>query len=72
MKLPYPANVIMAPLVAAMATAAGMLQVATIRKQAVQANNGYAEGGFTRPGAKYEVAGVVHAGEWVASQSQPK
>lgn len=69
MKLPYPANVIMAPLVAAMATAAGMLQVATIRKQAVQANNGYAEGGFTRPGAKYEVAGVVHAGEWVASQS---
>lgn len=69
MKLPYPANVIMAPLVAAMATAAGMLQVATIRKQAVQANNGYAEGGFTRPGAKYEVAGIVHAGEWVASQS---
>ena len=69
MKLPYPANVIMAPLVAAMATAAGMLQVATIRKQAVQANNSYAEGGFTRPGAKYEVAGVVHAGEWVASQS---
>ena len=29
---------------------------------------GYAEGGFTKPGAVDEVAGVVHAGEWVASQ----
>ena len=29
---------------------------------------GYAEGGFTPEGGKYEVAGVVHKGEWVASQ----
>jgi phage-related minor tail protein len=26
---------------------------------------GFAEGGFTGPGAKYDVAGVVHAGEYV-------
>ena len=53
----------------AMAVAAGMMQVAAIKKQqqASQAQ-GYAEGGFTRPGRVDEVAGVVHAGEWVASQ----
>ena len=52
-----------------MAVAAGMMQVAAIKKQqqASQAQ-GYAEGGFTRPGRVDEVAGVVHAGEWVASQ----
>lgn len=27
---------------------------------------GYAEGGYTSPGAKYDESGVVHAGEWVA------
>ena len=60
---------VMAPIAAAMAVAAGMLQIATIKKQqqASQAQ-GYAEGGFTRPGRVDEVAGVVHAGEWVASQ----
>ena len=31
-------------------------------------NQGYGEGGFTRKGRANEVAGVVHAGEWVASQ----
>jgi hypothetical protein len=46
-----------------------MLQVAAIKKQqeAAQAQ-GYATGGFTPEGGKYEVAGVVHKGEWVASQ----
>ena len=60
---------IIAPIAAAMAVAAGMMQVAAIKKQqqASQAQ-GYAEGGFTRPGRVDEVAGVVHAGEWVASQ----
>lgn len=59
----------MAPVAAAMAVAAGMLQVAAIKKQ-MQASEaqGYAEGGFTPEGGKYEVAGVVHKGEWVASQ----
>ena len=59
----------LAPIAAAAATAMGMVQVALLKKQqqAAQAE-GYAEGGFTRPGSKYEPAGVVHAGEWVASQ----
>lgn len=69
MKLPFPANVITAPLVAAMAIAAGMLQVATIKKQQqVASAQGYAEGGFTPKGPKNKEVGVVHAGEWVASQ----
>ena len=51
-----------------MAVAAGAMQVAAIKKQqqASQAQ-GYGEGGFTRKGRADEVAGVVHAGEWVAS-----
>ena len=52
-----------------MAVAAGMVQVAAIKKQQQKsATEGYASGGFTKPGAVDEVAGVVHAGEWVASQ----
>ena len=60
---------ILAPIAAATAVAAGMIQVAAIKKQqeASQAQ-GYAEGGFTPEGGKFEVAGVVHKGEWVASQ----
>ena len=60
---------IIAPIAAAMAVAAGMMQVAAIKKQQ-QASlaQGYAEGGFTPKGRVDEVAGVVHAGEWVASQ----
>lgn len=54
---------------AATATALGMVQVALIKKQqkAAQAE-GYSKGGFTKPGAVDEPAGIVHAGEWVASQ----
>ena len=60
---------ILAPIAAAMAVAAGMIQVAAIKKQQQASEaQGYAEGGFTRPGGKYEEAGIVHAGEWVASQ----
>ena len=60
---------IIAPIAAAMAVAAGMVQVAAIKKQQQKsATEGYASGGFTKPGAVDEVAGVVHAGEWVASQ----
>lgn len=61
---------VMAPIAAAMAVAAGMLQVANIKKQQQASEaQGYAEGGFTRKGRKYEPAGIVHAGEWVASQA---
>ena len=54
---------------AAMAIASGMIQVAAIKKQQQASEaQGYSEGGFTRPGRRDEPAGVVHAGEWVASQ----
>ncbi|MDE5988974.1 MAG: phage tail tape measure protein [Duncaniella sp.] len=60
---------ILAPIAAAMAVAAGAIQIASIKKQqqASQAQ-GYSQGGFTKPGAVDEPAGIVHAGEWVASQ----
>lgn len=53
---------------AAMAVAAGMIQVATIRKQHEAQAAGYYEGGFTRrdPNNLREV-GVVHANEFVAN-----
>ena len=60
---------VMAPIAAAMAVAAGMLQIAAIKKQQqASASQGYASGGFTGSGGKYEPAGIVHKGEWVASQ----
>lgn len=60
---------IMAPIAASMAVAAGMIQIAAIKKQQQASEaQGYAEGGFTKPGAVDEPAGIVHAGEWVASQ----
>lgn len=62
-------GVILAPIAMAMAIATSMIQIVALKKQQQQAEaQGYAEGGFTRPGKKYEPAGVVHAGEWVASQ----
>lgn len=64
-----PAGLIMAPIAAALAVAQGMVQVALLKKQQqAAAAVGYSEGGFTRPGKKDEPAGIVHAGEWVASQ----
>lgn len=51
---------------AAVAIAAGLANVAAIRAQPV---GGYAEGGYTGAGGKHQVAGVVHAGEVVWSQS---
>lgn len=60
---------IMAPIAAAMAVAAGAIQIASIKKQQQASEaQGYKEGGFTKPGRKDEPAGIVHAGEWVASQ----
>lgn len=60
---------ILAPIAAAMAIAAGMLQVANIKKQQQASEaQGYESGGFTPKGKSDEVAGVVHKGEWVASQ----
>lgn len=60
---------ILAPMAAAAAVAAGSLQVAALKKQQqAAAAQGYSEGGFTKKGRKDEPAGIVHAGEWVASQ----
>ena len=60
---------ILAPIAAAMAVAAGAIQIAAIKKQQqASESQGYSKGGFTRPGRVDEPAGVVHAGEWVASQ----
>ena len=60
---------ILAPVAAAMAIAAGAIQIAAIKKQQqASESQGYAKGGFTPNGGKYEEVGIVHAGEWVASQ----
>lgn len=60
---------ILAPIAAAMAVAAGAIQIATIKKQQQASEaQGYMTGGFTPEGKPDEVAGVVHKGEWVASQ----
>lgn len=60
---------VLAPIAAGMAVAAGALQIAAIKKQQQASEaQGYKSGGFTPDGAEDEVAGVVHAGEWVASQ----
>lgn len=60
---------ILAPIAAAMAVAAGAIQIAAIKKQQQASEaQGYQSGGFTPEGNADEVAGVVHKGEWVASQ----
>lgn len=65
----FPAALWMIPTLTALAATMGAIQLATIKKQQqAAAVQGYSEGGFTRPGGKDEPAGIVHAGEWVASQ----
>ena len=59
---------ILGPIAAAMATAAGMMQIATIRKQHQAEAAGYYEGGFTRRDKdNRQEVGVVHANEFVAN-----
>ena len=63
------AGVVLAPIFMAMSLAATGIQIAALKKQRdAAASTGYASGGYTKPGKKYEPAGIVHAGEWVASQ----
>lgn len=52
---------------AAAATAAGMMQVATIKKQHEAQAQGYYSGGFTPTGDPRREAGTVHRGEFVAN-----
>lgn len=58
----------LAPIAAGMAIAAGMLQIATIRKQAQAQKMGYYKGGFTPDGDPFEEQGVVHSGEMVVNR----
>lgn len=59
---------ILAPIAAAMAVAAGAMQIATIKKQHQAQQKGYYGGGFTRRSLNdREEVGVVHANEWVAN-----
>jgi len=58
---------ILAPIAAGMAIAAGMLQIATIKKQQQAQQAGYYEGGFTGGRQYRREAGVVHEGEFVAN-----
>lgn len=60
---------VMAPIAAGMATAAGMLQIATIKKQHQAEAAGYYEGGYTRGNRYRKEAGVVHEGEFVANHN---
>ena len=58
---------IMAPIAAGLATAAGMMQIATIKKQHQAEAAGYYEGGYTGGKRYRKEAGVVHEGEFVAN-----
>ena len=61
-------NVWLGPVAAALATAAGMVQIATIKKQHEAQAAGYYEGGFTaRHADDRREVGVVHANEFVAN-----
>ena len=64
---PYPANLVLAPIAAGIAMAAGMLNIATIKKQHAAEEAGYYTGGFTGGTNYRRTAGVVHEGEFVAN-----
>lgn len=64
---PYPANLVLAPISAGIALAAGAIQIATIKKQHEAEAMGYYEGGFTGGHRYMKEAGVVHEGEFVAN-----
>jgi len=39
-------------------------------RRIIRALTGFAEGGYTGPGGKYDIAGIVHRGEYVVPKSQ--
>ena len=53
---------------ATLAAAQGAVQIATIKKQHEAEAAGYMQGGFTAAGPRRKAVGVVHAGEFVATQ----
>ena len=58
---------ILGPIAAAMAVAAGGIQIAAIKKQHAAESSGYYSGGFTGGSDYRRRAGIVHQGEFVAS-----
>lgn len=59
----------LAPIAAGMATAAGMIQLAAIKKQHQAEAAGYYDGGYTGGNRYRKEAGVVHEGEFVANHN---
>lgn len=49
---------------------AGSKKVTAERVVSGSSSGGYSEGGYTGPGGRYEVAGVVHKGEYVVPQPE--
>ena len=66
-EIPY-VGFILGPIAAGSAIAYGESQIAIAREQQKAAKAGYATGGFTPAGGKYEPAGIVHKGEFVGAQ----
>lgn len=60
---------LLGPIAAGLATAAGMIQIATIKKQHEAEKAGYYTGGFTGGSRYRREAGVVHEGEFVANHN---
>lgn len=60
---------ILAPIASAAAIAAGMMNIATIKKQHQAQAVGYYSGGFTLLGDPKKEVGVVHANEFVANHN---
>ena len=62
------AGIVLGPLAAAAALAAGAIQIATIKKSHQAEAAGYAQGGFTPSGRWDQVQGYVHSNEFVANR----
>lgn len=66
---PWPANLTLAPIAAGIALAAGMMNLASIKKQHATEEAGYYDGGFTGGHNYRKRAGVVHEGEFVINHA---
>lgn len=66
---PYPANLVLAPIAAGIALAAGMMNLASIKKQHATEEAGYYDGGFTGGHNYRKRAGIVHEGEFVINHA---
>ncbi|CAB4219545.1 hypothetical protein UFOVP1615_31 [uncultured Caudovirales phage] len=62
--IPDPSSPVRGAIAAGIAVAGGLANIAKIKNTPV----GFAEGGYTGSGGKYEPAGIVHKGEYVVPQ----